>query len=487
MQATKWSAALPPLPDPTNYMRLFCVQAGEPTGEIHGSFKVVQIGLLPAQVTLGYTAYIALSHCWGPSKDSLFIWVDGRPLRIRQTLHEALLKMRSTTAQVFLWADQICIAQDDLDERSQQIQRMDHIFESSTLVIAWLGPANTLSDLLFSTLQRADLRDTNGDLDFPSAAGDHDRWVRICECRGIHQRSPAQLFTALTTLLRRPYFRRVWTIQECVLAPRLVFQAGGMQLESTVLTKILQDLDDINHSCMTSMHAEDNIVRPSAIFQLRAIWPRYLSRPASGSNLDTSGILNISKQRFCQDDRDRIYGLLGILDHINPAFRREIKTDYRMPVENIYMETMQTLLRQDNSIGALRYCCAMRERPRYNLPSWCDDWSSLADCTPQAEGGAYRRPTTLFPAGPTLFSGKCDLRLRSLTINGMMVDEIEAVNRRVRGTPEKICLNWFLFLGHDTLASLVYIPFLCELLLARHDLLPQDLKRATSELRMSRR
>ena len=143
---------LPALPNPKIYMRLFCMDPGASTDKITGSFEVVPIVSSQIKKPDDHTPYIALSHCWGESKDSLPILVEGKLLEIRQTLHEALIHLRLADRTLKLWAVEICIDQDDLDERSKQIRRMDNIFEFADTVVAWLGPATESSDLLFRAL-----------------------------------------------------------------------------------------------------------------------------------------------------------------------------------------------------------------------------------------------------------------------------------------------------------------------------------------------
>ena len=301
-----------PLLNPYRYMRLFCMNPGQPGDEIRGSFEIASIETQTSFT--GTNRYIALSHCWGQSTESVRIWVDGFPTMIRQTLHEALLHLRSADKDIALgstgiWVDEICIAQYDSDERSCQIRRMDHIFEFSVKVIAWLGPATALSDLLFRALRTA--KGLGGNLDVESLAdadtlatdGNDARWVRICNYREIAlpggPREYNRLFLALTDLLERPYFSRLWTVQECVLAPRLVFQAGNEQLDSAALATILRDMKSLNHSYLRNVHADNNIIRSSAVLELRHICSAYQTQDKGWLTIDPGGCPRYSPTSFC--------------------------------------------------------------------------------------------------------------------------------------------------------------------------------------------
>ena len=66
---------------------------------------------------------------------------DGRLLKLTDSLHGALRQIRHTDQERRLWADQICINQKDMKERSQQVQFMNTIYKNASEVLVWLGPA----------------------------------------------------------------------------------------------------------------------------------------------------------------------------------------------------------------------------------------------------------------------------------------------------------------------------------------------------------
>lgn len=82
--------------------------------------------------------YAALSYTWGPPLFDHQITCDGRKLMITGSLHWALRRFRATGWQM-LWADQICIDQSNLDERSQQVLLMKAIYEKALTVFVYLG------------------------------------------------------------------------------------------------------------------------------------------------------------------------------------------------------------------------------------------------------------------------------------------------------------------------------------------------------------
>jgi hypothetical protein len=79
--------------------------------------------------------YTALSYCWGNSTDRVEIPCDGKILSITSSLHEAILAIHKFSPDQDLWIDQICINQEDLTEKSEQVSKMNLIYDSETVLI----------------------------------------------------------------------------------------------------------------------------------------------------------------------------------------------------------------------------------------------------------------------------------------------------------------------------------------------------------------
>ena len=103
---------------------------------------------------VGKTPYVALSYVWGDENDRRPIFVNGDLVHIGTNLEEALRELRHDTEDVILWADQLCINQDDNIENSLQVQQMKSFYTQANHVIAWIGPAADGSAELFSLLKR---------------------------------------------------------------------------------------------------------------------------------------------------------------------------------------------------------------------------------------------------------------------------------------------------------------------------------------------
>ena len=61
--------------------------------------------------------YHAMSYVWGASTRTWDIEIDGRTVKVTQSLGEALTSIRKNTTCSMIWADAISINQDDVEER----------------------------------------------------------------------------------------------------------------------------------------------------------------------------------------------------------------------------------------------------------------------------------------------------------------------------------------------------------------------------------
>jgi hypothetical protein len=81
----------------------------------------------------------ALSYCWGSPDDPKPIRLDGHIFRVGVNLESALRHLRYESTQRVLWVDAVCVNQENLVERSQQITLMRDVYESAQNVVVWLG------------------------------------------------------------------------------------------------------------------------------------------------------------------------------------------------------------------------------------------------------------------------------------------------------------------------------------------------------------
>jgi hypothetical protein len=147
--------------------------------------------------------YEALSYTWGDPSDICEVPIDlnGCPTRISTNLEAALRVLRLHDRPRQLWIDALCINQSDSAEKNKQVAIMGDIFEQARNVIIWLGPRSVDSDIAMTAI--ANLSSV-------------DAFENITE--------PA--WDALENLFSRPWFSRIWVLQEFKRAKNPMFQCG---------------------------------------------------------------------------------------------------------------------------------------------------------------------------------------------------------------------------------------------------------------------
>jgi hypothetical protein len=96
-----------------------------------------------AAVSLSESArpqYEALSYVWGEAAERNEILLDGQPTSITRNLWTALKYIRKSGTSRTLWIDAICINQNDMHERNEQVRQMGQIYSQASRVLIWLGP-----------------------------------------------------------------------------------------------------------------------------------------------------------------------------------------------------------------------------------------------------------------------------------------------------------------------------------------------------------
>ncbi len=129
-------------------------------------------------------------------------------------------------SEVLLWADGICINQADVPEKNVQVAMMRRIYESARKVVVWLGPPDSAVE--------AALREA-----VPSLVSMHHNTIATVDQARLALMRPEDAvgldFTHfdsrhLQTLVRlagRPWFSRIWVVQEFVAARDVCFMCGS--------------------------------------------------------------------------------------------------------------------------------------------------------------------------------------------------------------------------------------------------------------------
>ena len=176
--------------------------------------------------------YVALSYTWQnptneddsidpPTKE--VIEVNGSHLSIPIGLYTALPYLKGWRSQP-LWIDAVCVNQEDLREREDQVMLMRSIFIQAQIVLVWLGPESDSSNQAMALLREIAQK---------SSANNGLRWLLQLGETPLYLKH----WEALASFFRRKWWRRAWVVQEFVLAREIEIACGEQTLSGEELSR----------------------------------------------------------------------------------------------------------------------------------------------------------------------------------------------------------------------------------------------------------
>jgi hypothetical protein len=279
--------------------------------------------------------YRALSYCWqNPKFDDLVIggnrirhddalrsqylvchplWCGERRLLISTSLRDALRRLRSESEPTTLWVDALCINQDDLDERASQVLLMQRIYHAATEVCMWLGTEDDSSRSAFQLLEKLE------------AANDHRRSGMIVRQTLYDPQSmqrlglpafPSEDWERLMTLVARPYFRRIWIVQEMIAAP-LGSNLYCGKLDSIPWTTLTTAAGFLAHTgwkpVIDSYYGgQNNLSFILITVSIAMAWLQGAATPAD--RLVIRRKAQATRRFEATDPRDKVFALIGIIN-----------------------------------------------------------------------------------------------------------------------------------------------------------------------------
>ena len=368
-----------------------------------------------AHVSLSHAPeYTALSYAWGDPKQTIPILMDGAIFMATINLEAALRHLRLPDKPLVLWIDALCINQDNNLEKNEQLEQMRQIYQQSSAVIAWLGPEADNSDVTLRWIEEYGRRSFQSgignttELRLQTLLKKHDRDENsiedeklrdflkdLKEALTVAKLEQTGLYVGLIKLFQRPYWSRIWVVQELSSAAKLLFRCGESTVSDETLNHALRLLR--NFAQYQNFKGGNNThIAHSQAYPLLAI--------------DTSNPINLLKfrrypgpfpiihllrsfRRFqATDPRDKLFALLGIS---RDAESLGLYPDYRKSSDEVYTGLSRTLI-QHGYLEIMALC----EFPKNieNLQSWVLDWSLQPTRSPLQQRSLNRsvRPVETF-------------------------------------------------------------------------------------------
>ncbi|KAF4963629.1 hypothetical protein FSARC_8371 [Fusarium sarcochroum] len=373
-------------------IRVLVLDAGNEGDALSGA--LIAVKHVPGEYV---TRYDAMSYTWGDQSNPDYIDLRNPKridhdkscicekkstgsLPIGRNLASALRQLRHESESRTLWADSICINQQDLDERAAQVQRMSDIYKNAQRAIAWLGPGDELSPIAIGMLQQladcVDFTKEEEDILDNRITFKRDKFEFIMNkpIDNIHDWSKPlpfsdQQWQAVASLITRTWFRRLWVRQEVLLAGKdTILLVGGDSMPwlhfMTAIEIIAQKREALAGKVNIHMMIEFSNVRSFS----------YLRHMRDFFTL-------VSYTHACEvtEPRDRVFALLGLAEG---RFTSEIVIDYRKNVKDVHRDALVRASTYHEDLKLLSLCDSASE------PTWIPDLERIQDLRPMTGGRA---------------------------------------------------------------------------------------------------
>lgn len=344
----------------------------------------------------------------------------------RLNLATALRRIRSESQSQVLWVDALSINQADFEERSQQVRIMGRIYKATKECIIWIGEVEeepiekfgyleTLNQAQVTALEGLikglDLttvkplqnagKDLTASIDVPGAfeviemlaQGKHFYempFFRVLPTGGIELcKLWSKAVYSLENILRRTWWRRIWTAQEAFLPDRAMIHLGPYSISYTTFVEAVNVFDyHLWTTCCLAI-LDLWIGYPSAGLRQAIDGVKELNRLQEvrediRSESAAHSLFLLSIHRSATLHHDRVYGLFGL---IHEFFDLDAEPNYSLSLAELYATTTIQFM-----VNAKHLCLLPYARPQHregllteeerefyrNLPTWTPDWGTYA-------------------------------------------------------------------------------------------------------------
>ena len=347
-------------------VRLVTIKSGTPPEPIQCNLSYVSLNDTPK--------YEALSYVWGGPSIRIPILLDEHPFGVTQNLGLALRFLRLPTDDRTLWIDAICVNQDDLDERSAQVQLMKNIYQGAHQVISWLGDEDenaAYADWLIS--QAID-------------QGFSTEWLITQFVENASMRKALFHMSLLLSEEMQSYWGRLWITQEIAFSRDGILQCGDTIIPYSIVQKFVQNFPLIFMSyefcqeILPQYGIQDQMMLSAMFHRIRL------------NEVSTKLVLGVpllellwkNRWKLASDPRDKVFGLLGLSD-LSSSTHPGLKIDYNRTVRDVYIGVFQAIVDMTSKLDILCFSApvAIQWNPeailgtgQTVLPSWVPDWST---------------------------------------------------------------------------------------------------------------
>jgi len=295
-------------------------------------------------------------------------------IKVTENLFQALRQLPPLREISHIWADAICINQEDNAEKYWQVKQMWEIYQSSKFVVMWMGSGNPTTNALMDSMMESMQHETervaaNGggsfdELRLPDTFMMLDEFQRLTEMpywtrawirQEISSQDPSQIIVV--------YGRRMILFQVLPYLVRAITNTA-QELESVAETRRTPRQAKICHIARTksfrlmSDALESSLSERARIIHIMYNWVRKIYLWGDGLQ--------------ATDPRDLIYSLVWMTTWRpdQPDSMKRMEPNYDLPARDVYINMAKEWPR----ICMWRNGFESESSNDLDLPSWVPDW-----------------------------------------------------------------------------------------------------------------
>jgi Heterokaryon incompatibility protein (HET) len=330
--------------------------------------------------------YVAFSYVWGQEPATETISINGIQHPIRHNLAAGLRELRAQSWRdctrkrprsrfISVWADAICINQEDIAERNHQVPHMRSIFSKCDYTFSWLGEADDTSDLAMDSIAEVEtVARLRGGIPLLRTLTQ--------EGNSFYKAGP---WIAIYKLLNREFWHRVWIYQELILPNRLVLACGSKYLPSTIfmaLNTVRMDVmywkNDYEPLRKAFAHLDSDVLNEmiavcKILQRLFSVLGRY-HWPRANILSFVWEVTTVTSHLKATDAQDKIYGIL-------PRYKYPpLQPDYSKTKHELHTEFAKLVLNHQSLL--LQWSGLFNCGNNAHWASWVPNWDHITQSNP---------------------------------------------------------------------------------------------------------
>ncbi|KAF3009729.1 hypothetical protein E8E13_009166 [Curvularia kusanoi] len=266
--------------------------------------------------------FYALSYTWGDETPTTQITIQDDngmgDVSVRRNLYEFLMEARQSTkywSSAWIWIDQICINQNDHNERCHQVGQMQRLYSTSQATLVWPWSWSVDSLEVERIILKAHPIDTNQAI---SDAPTH-RAIIEANCLNVALENLLDLLTysLYVKFLTSPYWTRQWIIQEIVLAREYFIVISKELFRQDYIVAVTNFIRKKLHVSFMDFRGAYDCLERLETLNMYHFW-KWADRIGMNKRRERHWMswdraLRLSEGAYCTVPLDKVYGVMGLL------------------------------------------------------------------------------------------------------------------------------------------------------------------------------